>query len=58
MGPPSPPVALSATYLALLQARQAPQTPPRANTEPAQQGERPAPLASSQARGRLIDILA
>ncbi|HUH84249.1 MAG TPA: hypothetical protein VLX85_06540 [Stellaceae bacterium] len=61
MASPAQPLALSATYLALLQARQAPPPAPRggngaANANAPTSSEQPAaPLG--QGRGRLIDIV-
>jgi hypothetical protein len=59
MGPPSPPLALSPAFLAMLQARQA---PPAASgsamaASPPPAVERPSPTAPITGRGRLVDIL-
>jgi hypothetical protein len=57
MGPPSPPLPLTATNLAMLQARQAPQ-PPSADIEKAAPDQaHPAPPRGATGRGRLVDIL-
>jgi hypothetical protein len=61
MGPPSSPLALSATFLAMLQARHAPAaaTRPTGEAQPPS-AEQPTPAAPVPAvgRGRLVDILA
>lgn len=57
MGPPSQPLPLNATNLALLQTRQVAQTPAASDEKPAPEPPRPAPPPGS-GRGRLIDILA
>ena len=58
MGPPTPPLALSAAYLSLLQTRQGlrhvPSAPPASGTDPPAPPEAP----PGSGRGRLIDILA
>jgi hypothetical protein len=58
MALPSPPLALSPAYLAMLQARQAPQAPPPDSEVPAPAERiRPAAGAGSAGRGRLIDLV-
>jgi hypothetical protein len=57
MNPPTQPLALSAAYLSLLQARQSAQKP--ADSTAASAGnETPRPTPGAAGRGRLIDILA
>lgn len=57
MGPPSPPLPLTAANLAMLQARQVPQ-PPSVDAEKATPDQaRPAPPPGATGRGRLVDIL-
>ena len=58
MGPPSPPLPLTAANLAVLQARQAPQTPNRAEAKATPDQARPGAPTGASGRGRLIDILA
>jgi len=55
MGLPTPPVALSANYLTVLQAR--PATPAPVAPEPAQAEPKRPSLTSHAGRGRLVDIL-
>jgi hypothetical protein len=59
MGPPSPPLALSPAFLAMLQARQAPSAAsgPAMAASPPAAVERPTPTSSTTGRGRLVDIL-
>jgi hypothetical protein len=61
MGPPSPPLALSPAFLAMLQARQAPAAAPgaaQALPSPQQAAERPSAAAlTGTGRGRLVDIV-
>ncbi len=57
MSLPTPPLALSPTYLALLQARPAASPPgPPEDRARAPEESRPAPPAGT-GRGRLVDIL-
>jgi hypothetical protein len=59
MGLPSPPLALDAAYLALLQQRPAPQSASRTADPSPPDPARPAPPpANGTGRGRLIDIFA
>jgi hypothetical protein len=58
MGPPSPPLPLTAANLAVLQTRQAPQTSTGAEAKAAPDQARPAAPSGASGRGRLIDILA
>jgi len=57
MGPPSPPLPLTAANLAMLQARQAPQPASVAAEKAASDQARPAPSPGATGRGRLVDIL-
>jgi hypothetical protein len=52
---PTPPVALSVTYLSMLQSRQQNAAPPIET--PARERKDPAPSLNSTGRGRLLDIL-
>jgi len=56
MGPPTQPLPLTATNLAMLQTRQAAQPARAGDEKPAQ--DQPRPTASSATgRGRLVDIV-